>query len=41
MSKFATLLSDLGIEESHTKASNKSKVFTKVKDNLTLIEDNN
>jgi hypothetical protein len=41
MSKFASLLSDLGIDESYTKAHKKAKVFTKVKDNVALIEDNN
>ena len=41
MSKFASLLQELGIDESHTKAPNKAKVFTKVKDNVALIEGNN
>jgi hypothetical protein len=41
MSKFASLINALGIDESYTKAPKKPKVFTKVKDNVALIEDNN
>jgi len=41
MSKFTSLLQELGIDESHTKAPKKAKVFTKVKDNVALIEGNN